>query len=63
MAHDDRSAETDELLHELDELPVGVREERIAELPPEAREGVLEAELDRADDQMPDDYEDLGAGD
>ena len=51
------------LIENLDEIPFEERERRIAELSVEDRNAVWAAELERSDRAVPDDYEDLGAGD
>ena len=63
MTDDPRHERIERLVDELDELPFEERETRIAELPEPDREAVWDAELERSEDAVPDDYEDLGAGD
>ncbi len=51
------------LIENLDEMPFEEREKQIAELSVEDRNAVWAAELERSEAAIPDDYEDLGAGD
>lgn len=63
MVEDPRAEEIEALVAELEELPFEEREEKIASLPEEDRQAVWAVELERSEEAVPDDYEDLGAGD
>lgn len=63
LGEDPRDGRIAQLIEELAELPFEEREARIAELAEADREAVWAAELEASEAALPDDYEDLGAGD
>lgn len=63
MSEDPQAQRIDLLLAELDALPADEREAATAALPEEDREAVWAAELEASDVALPDDDEELGAGD
>jgi hypothetical protein len=62
MSEDPQHERIEQLVDELEELPYEERESAVSALPEADREAVWETELERSEDAVPDDYEDLGAG-
>jgi hypothetical protein len=62
MTDDPQRERIAQLLAELADLPYGDREAFLASLPEHEREAVWAAELEAGDEALPEDYEDLGAG-
>jgi hypothetical protein len=63
MTDDPQRERIAHLLEQLGELPFDERETFLAELSEPDREAVWAAELEAGEEAIPDDYEDLGAGD
>ena len=63
MTDDPQRERIARLLDELDELPPDEREAAVAGLPEEDRNAVWEVELERSEEIVPEEYEDLGTGD
>jgi len=63
MSDDPEADRIARLIAELDELPFEERETAIAGLPEEDRNAVRAVELDKLDEVLPDDDDELGGGD
>ena len=62
MSEDPQRERIARLLDELGDLPFDEREAFVAGLSEEDREALWAAELERSDEALPDDYEELGEG-